>query len=110
MRLAQTAHSDPAWDSMPDKLEANAKRALETIVHDHNGVLVGPAPLTRRMIEDEVMGHQSTMESLAALTAHGLLHARQTDETPVFWVPERLIATRTNPRRDRARASLHAHP
>lgn len=92
MHLASTAHQDPAWEDMPDRIETNARRVLETIVDRYHGVLVGPSPLARAMIEDEVMGHQSTLEALAALTAHGLIETRTHDDQPVFWVPNRLLA------------------
>lgn len=91
MELASDAMDDPAWDDMDAATREKAQRVLETIVTDFGAVLAGPAPLARELIKEGEMGYQSTLRSLAALVAHGLLDHRRSKRTPVFWVPDRLV-------------------
>lgn len=103
MHLAPDWTKDPAWDGMRPRLQANGQRTIETIVTRFGGALLGPTPLTRAMIDDHGLGHASTLEALAALTAHGLLHARDTPQGPAFWVPDRLVTSQPSPDRSARR-------
>lgn len=94
MHLAPDWTKDPAWDAMTPRIQENAQRALDTIATRFGGALIGPSLLTRVMMSHHDLGHASTMEALAALTAHDLLHERDTPQGPAFWVPDRLVTTR----------------
>ncbi len=98
MELAPLAHDDPTWDAMPERVRRNARTVLDAIADRYEGALVDPARLARLMIEEESIGHQSTMEALTALIAHDLLHHRRSHGQDILWIPDRLLATEPRPR------------
>lgn len=91
MELARQAYRDPAWETIDDRRSAHAQRALETVCERFGGVLVGPGPLVRSLVDEGRMGHRSVLEALNVLVAHGLLYHRRSRDQTVFWVPNRLV-------------------
>lgn len=94
-----------AWRSLSPAQRKRAQRVWTTIARGFGGVLVGPGPLVRHLVDDAEMGHRSTLETLGVLVERDLLEARRAAEATVLWVPSDLMpeetSERNGPRRPR---------
>jgi len=91
MRDDWPAWARSAWRTIPEPHRSAHETVLETLVDGFDGVVVSPAPLVRRLVDQARLGHRSTLEAIGRLVAKGLLHARTADDATVLWVPAELM-------------------
>lgn len=72
--------------------EQERGRAVWTrLAEAYDGVLVGPGPLVRDLVDEGEMGHRSTLDTIARLAGEDLVQVRQASEGAVLWIPEELM-------------------
>lgn len=96
-----------AWRNLSGEQRERARAVWTTLAEAYGGVLVGPGPLVRHLVDAGQMGHRSTMDTIARLVGEDLLHARRAAEGLVLWVPDELMVD-TDEARDRPRARFAA--
>lgn len=80
-----------AWRRFTVERRDRARRVWTTLAEAFGGVLVGPGPLVRLLVDEGTMGHRSTLETISLLAGEGLIHVRNAAEGPVLWIPESLM-------------------
>lgn len=76
---------------MPQHSREQARTVWRRVAEGFDGVLVGPGPLVRELVDEGSMGHRSTLETIGRLSQADLLHVRQAAEGLVLWIPEPLM-------------------
>lgn len=105
-----------AWRCFTVEQRDRARRVWTTLAEAFGGVLVGPGPMVRLLVDEGTMGHRSTLETISLLAGEGLVHVRNAAEGPVLWIPDPLMPeasetpTEPRPRFLAAPASNGAHP
>jgi hypothetical protein len=108
MREDWPAWAREAWRSMTNETRERARAVITRLVESYDGVLVGPGPLIRELVDDGEMGHRSTMDTIGQLVEADLLEARPAAEGAVLWVPEELMSRPGPAGRDRPRVRFAA--
>lgn len=98
------AWAQRAWRSLTPSQAARARTVWTVLARQFDGVLVRPAALVRYLVDEQEMGHRSTLETIALLVQEGLVQARTAAEGTVLWIPEGLMpddvpAPRSDPTR-----------
>lgn len=89
-----------AWQTFTPQTRDQARIVWRTLAETFEGVLVGPGPLVRHLVDEARLGHRSTLETIARLVQEDLVHVRQAAEGPILWIPRALMPE----------ASTRAHP
>lgn len=92
-----------AWQRLTETERERGRAVWTRLAEAYDGVLVGPGPLVRDLVDAGDMGHRSTLDTIARLAGEDLVEVRQAAEGAVLWIPEELMPppdaeARTRPR------------